>query len=94
MNEIAIEKDVYEELMALSRWYDAMPSSKNFNAGDRFHENFFDYQFSCIPAEKEDTINDEDHYFECFELTDEGLFVLQSSYDNDETVAWKIVPKG
>lgn len=97
MNEIAIDKDRYEELMALSRWYEAMPpkaETPNFYAGDSFHEKFNDFRSDCIPVDVESIINDEDHYNGGFELTDEGLFVIVVDVNTNEEELWKIVPKG
>ena len=90
MNEIALDKNVYDELMAVSRWYDEMPlsdSTPNFEAGDRFHENVFNFRMSCIP---EDVVDFEDSYVDYFELQNDELFAVVGQWSKTGPVEGQI----
>lgn len=84
MNDITLDKNVYDELMAVSRWYAAMPKDNdtpNFYAGDRFHENVFEFRMNCIP---DDAINFEEFYVNYFEMENDELFVVLGSEETGE----------
>lgn len=90
MKTIELDQSKYKELMAVSVWYDGMPTNTTFNAGDRFHENVWDFRMSCMP----DDLLEGDQYFSHFELIGDDLFVIvmvDGETDEDE---YKIVPKG
>lgn len=91
MNEIAIEKEMYDQLIAVTKWYDAMPDAPYFGAGDRFHENVSDFQHSCIP----DDFEVEGMYASHFELDGDELFVAygyeEPKSEEEEFVLYKIV---
>jgi hypothetical protein len=80
MKTIAIKKSVYDQLMAVSKWYAAYPSHTNFAAGDRFHENVAEFQHACFddPAELTDT-----QYFSHVELDGDKFIV---AYGGDEAL--------
>lgn len=89
--EIALEAKVYDGLLAVSQWYDAMPTDvQKFNTGDRFHENVFDYRASCIP----DDALPEETYLDYFELSDDGLYLVCGDEETGmEGPKYKIVRK-
>lgn len=92
MKQIAIDKPLFDQLMAVSKWYYAIPkNTPNFYAGDRFHESVFEFQHSVIP---DDVLTFDSMYVSHFELQGEDLFAMIA----DETVpgeyaAHKIVSK-
>lgn len=85
MKTIALDQATYDELMAVTKWYDAMPTDlPNFYAGDRFHENVFEFRAGTIP----DDALPEEQYLEYFELTEDGLCLvagMEDGSDGDET---------
>lgn len=91
MNEIAISKKNYEELLAVTKWYEAAPKSNSFYPGDEFHENVFEYQQAALGVSG---IDDEEFYISQFEVRDGELFAFVSKQDGTgEDVPTKIIPK-
>lgn len=90
MKTIELEQAKYNELMAVSLWYDGMPTDTTFNAGDRFHENVWDFRMSHIPT----GLLPDNQYFSHFELVGDDLFVIVGHDDGETDEAeYKIVPK-
>ncbi len=76
MKEIVIKASLFEELIAVSLWYNAMPSATpNFYAGDRFHENIFEFQAACISDDGYAIGTDDNRYLSHFEIQDGKLVV-------------------
>jgi len=94
MKEITIEKSLFDQLMAVSVWYAAIPTTPDFYIGDRFHENVSDFQHSCIP----DGVVAENMFISHFELTN-GELIAAFGYHQfdgateDQFVLYKIVSK-
>jgi hypothetical protein len=95
MNEIALDKDVYDELLAVTVWCDAAPNTPNFVevAGDRFFNNVREFQLNCIP---DDAFDFDKYYIINFEVDGDELYVLLGNDETGEELETpvKVVPKG
>lgn len=49
MKTILLDKEVYDAVFQISKWYSDMPTTELFEAGDRFHENVADFQHRYMP---------------------------------------------
>jgi len=94
MKEIAIEKSLFDQVMAVSMWYAAIPTTPDFYTGDRFHEGVYDFQRSVIS----DDVGDENMFVSHFELIN-GELIVSFAYHQfdgaveDQYVPYKIVSK-
>jgi len=86
---IAIDKEVYDELFAVTKWVDLQPSTKRFEAGDSFMENVVDFQQRCV-SEKD---YPSDTYIAFFEMSGGDLFAMFDDGSGENFAAYKIVPK-
>lgn len=96
MVDIVIDREVYDELFAVSKWYAAMPSTKKFRVGDSFYDRVTDFQNMCIFAQVDPILKANDELFiNEFEIVDGELYV-HLGYDGAplaEGDTYKIVAK-
>lgn len=95
MDKIVLPPEVVKNLIEARRWYDAQPSCLKEVLGDRFHENYVEWE-NCELPDSVHSMFGEAYYFSRLEVADDGkLFAMFLDIDtsDEETAKWiEVVP--